>query len=196
MKPLSTMCRIAALFLAMSLTCGQVQAEEHSIYRGRAADGSVIFSDQPLPGTESIEIHTAPTIPALTTSPDDAAPDEKKPANDVAGPYQELKIVSPANDEVLRENAGRVVVTYVSTPPLNSKEGHYLRILLDGKPVDVPPGKMTVTLDNVDRGSHELGAEILSYSGDVLISSSKTVFHLRRYSALFKKSPTTQTVSP
>ncbi|MBI1196179.1 MAG: hypothetical protein GC138_10080 [Gammaproteobacteria bacterium] len=190
MKPFSTLFRITALLLAAVLIQEPSQAKEGEIYRGRAPDGSVIFSDQPLPGAESVEIRTPQTIPALQTTPDESPVDEGKTKGEEPGPYIELKIVSPGDDEALRENAGRVVVSYACTPPLDTKNGHYLRIQLDGKPVEVPNGKMSVTLSNVDRGSHELVGEILSYAGDVLIASPKTVFHLQRYSALFKKNPT------
>ena len=179
-----------ALLLAAIFLCSQAQAKDGEIFRGRAADGSVIFSDQPLPGADSIQVKTTQTIPALESKPSETASAEENGKVDQASGYKQLAIVSPANDEAIRDNSGTVTVTYVSTPPLNEKKGHSLRILLDGKSVPVPPGKMGVSLNNVDRGNHELTGEITSYDGEVLIQSEKTTFHLRRFSNLFKKKTT------
>ena len=186
MKQANTLTKITGLLLAGVLFHAQIHAKEAEIYRGRAADGSVIFSDQPLPDTESIQIEAPQTIPALESAPEEAS-SEEKPKTEAARGYEQLNIVSPTDDETLRANSGAVTVSYVSTPPLNVNKGHYLRVLLDGKPLQVPPGTMSVTLDNLDRGRHELAAEIMTYEGTSLIQSPKTTFNLKRFSVLFKK---------
>jgi len=184
------MTQLIGPLVAAALLSVQVQAKSDEIYRSRAADGSIIFSDQPIPGAESIEIRPTQTVPAFKDTPSDTAPTKKTGESSQAGVYQQLMIASPINDETLRENAGTVTVTYISNPPLKDKNGHYLRIRLDGKAFPAPPGNMGVTVNNVDRGDHELVGEILSDEGVVLIQSDKTVFHLRRFSKLFKKTTT------
>jgi len=188
MKQPSIMTQLIGPLVAAALLSVQVQAKSDEIYRSRAADGSIIFSDQPIPGAESIEIRPTQTVPAFKDTPSDTAPTKKTGESSQAGVYQQLMIASPINDETLRENAGTVTVTYISNPPLKDKK--WYTTCASGsmaRPSRRPPVTLGVTVNNVDRGDHELVGEILSDEGVVLIQSDKTVFHLRRFSKLFKE---------
>lgn len=153
------------------------------IYRYRAPDGTVVFSDRPRPGSTRIEVGPNLTVPAT--------PVEQEPSKPPAPPtatYESLEIVSPVNDETIRDNAGNVTVGIESRPILQSKQGHRLVVLMDGSPIGPPTTAMQIPLENIDRGSHTLQAIIVDANGQPLIRSGVLTFHLRRHSSLFNRS--------
>ncbi len=184
---------IRQLFLPLILSAlllPIVQAAE--IYRYRAPDGSIVFTDDPPPGSQRIEVH-----PNLTVGPDvgdertpAAAADEgsvpAKPAATPAG-YDSVTIVSPAADEAIRDNAGNLTVSIETQPALRGERGDRLLVLLDGAPVGAATTATRIRLENIDRGSHTLQAVIVDPSGRPLLKSPVHRFHVLRYSRLFRK---------
>ncbi len=173
-------------FLCLSLASPVAWTVE--VFRSRAPDGSIIFTDEPQPGTQRLEIQPVISIPVpdSETGTKAGTPD-KKTDRHIQAQYQSLVVVIPGDDEAIRDNAGNVTISYDSTPPLNIRRGHTLRILLDGKVVQPHLSGMTVHLTKVDRGSHTLSAVIIDDRGEKLIQSPVTRFHLRRFSKLFNR---------
>lgn len=95
--------------------------------------------------------------------------------------YHKIAIVSPGNDETLRANNGNIVLRADVDPPL--RPGHALRFYLGSEPVGTVPS-VELALANVDRGSYSLRVDVLDENSDVLKSSSSSIFHLQRTSAL------------
>ena len=56
---------------------------------------------------------------------------------------------------------------------------HTIDVLLDGKQAGTIDGN-TLRLSNIDRGTHQLDARIVNRSGEVLLQSSPTRFHMLR----------------
>ncbi len=154
------------------------------VYRWEAPDGSIIFSDEPPEKgatpmeLEPLQTYTAPTKPSATQP----TPSASTPANtpQAAFKYTAFSITQPSNDEGLRSNNGQVSVQIKVLPGLNSEEGHQLVILLDGKQAAGPAAATAFTLENVERGSHSLVAEIRDKSGNSVKTSSPVTFHLLR----------------
>ena len=92
--------------------------------------------------------------------------------------YLALEIVSPADDEPIRENAGNITVITNLNPRL--QRGHVARLLMDGDVVQEGP-QASFSLANVDRGTHTISVEIVNESGEVLIRSGESTFHLLRF---------------
>lgn len=168
------------LFIAflMLLTGAAAHAE---IYRVIGADGQVTYTDeQPSDGRsfdkvelepDSAGVDLAPSKPAVSIKP---APSETPPAS-----YRRLEILSPEHDTSVRQNAGNVAIQLAIEPPLRTDAGHEIVITLDGVPVTQGTA-LSYRLDNVDRGTHRLKAEVRSAAG-ALVSSSKVVeFTLQR----------------
>lgn len=162
---------IKLLCLPLLLGCFTLQAE---IYKSTDADGNVSFSDAPSATTESepVEIQTPNTI-APTSAPALTPQGEIKP--DFR--YTSLSI-SPANDSTIRSNNGNFSVTLTLTPAL--KTGHSLHFYFDGK--KQAGSGTSYQFNNVDRGAHNLRAEVVDGDGKVLIQQSSTV-HLQRATA-------------
>lgn len=148
------------------------------IYRSVDEDGNVIYSDQELPNSELIPTPTDNAIPM-------PKPEAKPPAEDVvekpASAYQSFSIASPANNAVIRDNAGNVTVSLSIMPEL--KAGDYIRLYVDNKLVMPRLTSSGTQLSNLTRGTHSLKAELMSSSGQSF-STTSVRFHLQRFSVL------------
>ena len=169
------------LFLLFGLMCAYAQAD---VYKQELPDGTVIFSDQPGPDAEKIE------IPKLQTFPPPPQPvfiePEIKPGKKSAIGYNKITITAPANEATIRENSGKVEINVAIEPSLQTQAGHKVLVTMDGKAIGDPATTLQYTLDNVDRGTHTLQASILDASGTPLMTSATVTFYLKRHSILFK----------
>ena len=166
------------LLLLVGLTlCFGVFAQER-VYKRVNPDGSVEYSDQPTQGAEVMNVpkgstFSLPDAPARTAAAAEAAAEETKVV------YDSLEITRPTNDETIRSNEGKLTALARVVPELDAN--HRFRWSLDGEIVqDVNSPELR--LNNIDRGSHNLQAEIVDADGKVVISSETITFHLMRYS--------------
>ena len=93
----------------------------------------------------------------------------------------EIAIVSPTDDETLRANNGNIVLRASLVPAL--RPGHALRFYLGDEPVGTV-SSVELALANVDRGTYDLRVDVLDENSEVLKSSTSSIFHLQRTSAL------------
>ncbi|MCB1683914.1 MAG: DUF4124 domain-containing protein [Pseudomonadales bacterium] len=160
---------------------------ESKIYRTVDEQGNVVFTDiapridQPaetveLPSTNSfgVEESLGERQEWVVEGAGDAAAGDPNEASS----YGSLVIVSPSNDATIRENTGNISIQARLTPEI--RPGHRMRLLLDGAVASESAGG-TFALQNVDRGTHSVVTEVLDQSGNVLIRSPATTFHLMRY---------------
>lgn len=173
---------LTALALMLSLASAPVASE---VYRHVDEDGSVTFSDEPMDDdSEAMELESLPEVnlpdPAereRRSSPDQG---EDNQTQEQQG-YQTLEITSPEHDSAFWRGDGLVVVRFQSQPPLRS--GHRYSLELDGK--QVQQGRSTTfTLENMNRGTHELVVHVINADGETISSSDVTRFTLHRPSQL------------
>ena len=169
-------------YLTLSLLILFMPAVHADVYRSVDKDGHVVYSDKPSQGAEKIEIKDAQTIHLPTAGPFRYQP----PAKEAPPRYSSVAISSPGNDESIRQNSGDVTVQISVSPGL--KSGDVISLLMDGKEVASGPAS-SVTLKNVDRGSHTLQARVLGSDGSTWASSESVTFHLLRHSVLTPKPP-------
>ena len=162
------------------------------IYKVTDADGNVVFTDvppRPDEQADQVELGIGSTFEIEDALPADSSAtswsstdssDENTEDIQQSG-YEMLKVVAPENDSSVRENAGNVVVSIAINPEL--RPGNRLQLEMDGKVIRTTTTKR-INLTEVDRGSHVLRAHVIDDSGDRLISSEPSVFHLSRYSVL------------
>lgn len=162
------------------------QSATAEIYTWTDAEGNTVYSDQPSPNAKRIEISTpnamdaprpAPTYNQSSSTTGNAATSQ--------GRYRRLEITSPANDSGVRANDGNLVLGIAIDPPLRS--GALLRARVDGTlSTQALPGdgqnEASLTLPNLDRGSHQIEAVITDASGQELIASSPITVHVQRTS--------------
>jgi hypothetical protein len=173
--------RILCLITLFLFALPGVTAEK--AYKIVHPDGTVEYSDQPAEGGEEIRIQKAPTTkmekaPALDTRPD-------KESNQQDIPDYTLTITSPTNDETIRDNTGNVTLSGLVSPSLRGI--HRLRWSMDGNALSQTG--VSVSLENVDRGSHTVRLEVVDLNGNVLTASEPVTFHLIRVSTIPPANP-------
>ena len=97
-------------------------------------------------------------------------------------PYASARILSPADGEGLRANSGDFVVQAQVEPEL--RQGHRLRLLLNGNAQGTAQAASAFPLTGVERGEHQLQLQIVDEDGGVIFEGEPTTFYLLRHSVL------------
>ena len=165
----------SALFLILMLALGAAQAGK--VYKYTLSNGDVVYSDKPPPADQGEEVKLEPLQgfslpPAPPLEQSTAKSKEAEPAG-----YTEFKVTSPANDQTIRDNGGNVSVSLTLVPGL--KGGHSIEVLMDGQSIGSGSGT-SVTLTEVDRGTHTVQATIKDDEGKEIARSNSVIFHLKR----------------
>lgn len=134
------------------------------------------FSDQPQPHSQTLTLADANQLQFPKSSP---APNQ---AQAPVSSYQ-LQILAPESEATIRNAHGRVRVQTSVTPKL--QKGHTLQLLFDGQPQDI--GGKGLTLDNVDRGTHQLQLRVIDQQQRPLSLSQEQTLYLHRPSSQFPK---------
>jgi hypothetical protein len=164
--------KITALLTAL-LLLAPAAASAAKIYKWTDAQGNVIYSDTPRPGAVELDVATDPAgivpVPAQAPAKPGATPAE-------ADAYRILRVVAPADQDLLENTGGWVGVSLVVEPALLGAKGHAIRLRLDGQTLDTRYPGGEIALPNVERGQHTLEAEVVDPTGAVLITSAPVAF--------------------
>jgi hypothetical protein len=169
------MVRKLAFLLCLMLAVGTAQAQK--IYKWTLSNGDIVYSDKPPPADQAEEVTLEPlqtikTAPVPSLEGSSAAREEPKEAG-----YEEFKVTSPSNDATIRDNGGNVRVSLSLSPGLQS--GHRIEVMMDGQ--SIGSGSSTsLTLTEVDRGTHTVQAAIKDGDGKEVARSNSVIFHLKR----------------
>ena len=168
---------LSALFLLTSLTGPQVNAE---IYQSTDSEGNISYSDSSTdPQTTKITPQPSNIVPAQTVNKKKALIVKDK----TSLPTHIIQIITPINDAVIRNNQGEVSINISIQPPLNPENKIQTLIYLDEKIIS--QGLATsISITNIDRGTHTIRASLISTSGEVLTQSNKVTIHLKRHSSI------------
>lgn len=148
-----------------------------AVYMERDAEGNVVFTDRPSSeDAKPIELNPPSTYQA---PPIPRAARQNGTQDDSSEDYKAIAIARPANDAPIRENSGNLEVSIDLIPAL--KPGHHIVLLLDGAPA-AEGRSTTLRLQNVDRGTHTLQAQVVDDNGNVIIRSDNVTFHMLRIS--------------
>ncbi|MDR5860243.1 DUF4124 domain-containing protein [Halomonas eurihalina] len=160
-----------------------------ALYRTIDARGHVSFSDDPSRGGEPVElapISVVPALPASSTVTRAASSDADGDAP--SRTYDVFTIAAPDDDTTLPTGfAGNVRVRLALRPAL--REGHKLRLLLDGEIVRPAAREPVIELVNLVRGEHRLRAELLDARGQVLRRTPAVTLHVQRASVNLPQNP-------
>jgi hypothetical protein len=100
-------------------------------------------------------------------------------------PRPAISILSPAPEQTVHDNEGRVPVSVAVTPPNAFETGHSVRVSLDGRGHGAPQRTTSFTVEGVERGEHTLQVELLDAGGRVVAVSAPVKFYLWQASRLF-----------
>lgn len=96
--------------------------------------------------------------------------------------YASADIISPADGEGLRANSGDFVVLTQVEPAV--RQGHRLRLLLDGTARGAAQASSIFQLAGIERGEHQLQLHIVDEDGELIFAGKPSTFHLLRHSKL------------
>ncbi len=163
------------------LFCGSVLA---AVYKTIDAQGNVVYTDEPQGDAQPVDLPPLSTIPP----PRSLAP-AKVTTGDIAVRYEALRIVTPAQDDTVRDNTGNVAVSVAVKPALNTAAGDRFQYYLDGQTEGDPRSGASTVIQGMDRGAHTLEVAVVDRSGKELKRSSSVRFYLHRQSVNFPRGP-------
>ncbi len=165
---------LTTLILATTSTLLSAQ-----VYKHVDEEGNVTYSDEPQKkGDQPISL-PEPTTIKIVPAPKSSASGSKKSAKEKTINYDAVEIVSPTNDEAIRSNSGDITIQISSSPALQG--GHLYVVVVDGAKTQESAAS-SVTLTNLNRGSHTALIQIQDEKEQTLATSAPVTFHLLRAS--------------
>ena len=141
------------------------------------ANGTVHFSDKPVPGARQVELAGAQGFGQQAPTGISRAPTPNIVAN---APYQSLEVVSPAEQETLW-NIGGTLTVQVSILP-SFAPGHRYDLAYDGRRLNLNTTSAVVRLPDVFRGQHTLQIVVIDGAGQEVTRSANRTFYVQQTS--------------
>jgi hypothetical protein len=170
------------ILLMLLLSTFAVQAE---VYRWLDENGNVIFSDEPHPNGEKVELKQPSTYSPVQIPTEKAAAEpstSEQVGEEKEAPNYRVRLISPENDQAFWENSGTVTLVARVSPKLDQDRDDQFLFYLNGKEVGGRQSSSSLTVPNVERGTHSASVAIVDSSGAALSSSKTITFHLKRRS--------------
>lgn len=168
-----------SIVLLLSLSTANAYASD--VYFSRDENGNAVFSDQPSPDAEALEVENIRTVPAFEAQPKETTEKESKD-EEATFDYTSLSIVSPLNDQTVPTgHAGNVTISGVLSPGLRSSDTLYL---LNRGRVVKKARRSSFNLKNLPRGEHRFQLVVKDQDDETLISSNPVTVHVKRASIL------------
>ncbi|MFP5382564.1 MAG: DUF4124 domain-containing protein [Gammaproteobacteria bacterium] len=156
-----------------------VSSTAAEIYRHVDAQGRITYTDQPTDSAEPVALEPLNTLPA-TANPAATTGQHMAPGTPFTG-YQSLVLTGVENGAILRNPTAPVTLGTRMQPQL--QPGHSLLIHHNGHQANTD-NVSSITVPDIERGSHTFRAEVLDADGQVLIQSYDLTIHVHRASAL------------
>ncbi|MDE1168178.1 MAG: DUF4124 domain-containing protein [Pseudomonas sp.] len=149
------------------------------------ANGNRVFTDQPHSNAKKVQIAESNSMSPAQLPQKVLPKPKRKPVTLPLQHYQMLRILIPEPDATVQAMSGDFIVTVTSDPGL--QPGHGYRLLLDGNVVAGPGVSPVFQLKNVDRGRHQLSAEIIDAQENVIERTPPQPFQMQRTSLAQKR---------
>ena len=149
------------------------------VYKVVDQDGNIAYTDRPSADPDTVSFEKLPPLnkmPAITAPIDDELV-EPTQEQAFAG-YSRGIILSPENDSIIPHSQTSLLIQLAMTPQL--QPGHTVQFLLDGVPQGSAIAAIAHKIDNVERGTHSLGARVFDAGGKPLISIAPVKVHVKR----------------
>ena len=155
------------------------------VYTYIDAEGNRVFTDKPR-SSNAERVMLAPSNNVELSQP--APTVRMAPAPAVSKPtvhYQVLRILVPEPNASIHNGSGEMIVTLSSEPGL--LPGHNYRLLLNGQQQGESSRSPVFSLQHIDRGTHQLAAEIIDSAGLIVERTPAQPFHMHRMSLTQKR---------
>ncbi|MDM7861839.1 DUF4124 domain-containing protein [Alteromonas sp. ASW11-36] len=157
--------------IAVALTAS-ISAQ--TVYKVVAKDGSVTFTDTPVPGSEPISLSKVTIAEPLATP---TPPPPPKRVEQI--PKPSISILAPSPEATIRNNLGTVSISSAISPAIPGR----FELVLDGNPVESNTTG-TFELADIDRGEHNYQIHFINNTGKILASTPVQTFYMHKASAL------------
>ncbi len=168
-----------------------------AIYQYKDENGNISFSDKPVDGAKRLK-ESKPSVapvpkriknpsPVSTNKSEEVQSSVQEKKKKTAKRYKWIKITNPKDDLAIRSNNGDLEITVLLKPALQTKFGHEIQLILDGKKLTNRWRSNSILLNNIDRGTHILSAIVVNKRGKKLKQSKQITFHLLRHSILLSR---------
>jgi hypothetical protein len=145
------------------------------------ANGTVHFSDRPVPGARQVELSSAQGFRAQGRTSVVPAPTPAQ-GSTAGSPYERVEIVSPAEQETLWNIQAMLNVQVAFQPALLPE--HRYDLAFDGQRRNLNTTSLNVTLPEVFRGQHTLQVVVLDSAGAEVTRSESRTFYVQQASVL------------
>ena len=156
-----------------------------SIYRVVDEQGRVSFTDKPptdKPSTiinlRTVNTHQGVELPppaaATTKGKDEHGHNDTKPVK-----YTSASISAPAPDTTVPPGQTSIMIKIALKPAL--QEGHLVQLYHNNSALGGPVATQSISLGNLQRGQHEVRANILGADGKVTARTKTVIFHVKRF---------------
>lgn len=167
-------------FLAVGmLLSASVMAQTTQIYKWTDSNGNVHFTDKPHPGAEEVQLPPVQTFsePVKPTPPPASLAEGSARSTEAqVSHYDKFSISQPADQETIRNAQGYISVILDIKPKLMA--GDKVQMIFDGSPVGEPQPTPVIELQEVNRGSHTLAAQIVNAKGEVLTKTNMITIYM------------------
>lgn len=148
-------------------------------------NGKVHYSDRPQVGARKVKklkLEKLTIHKAVTVNPANTYYKTEPKRKNISTTYK-LSIVKPVVDQSFTSSAGNVGLEFSLLPQLNAGAGHTIRYRIDNQAF-TEMTDLSVTLNNVDRGTHSIFVKVVDNQGIALSSEVSRKFHVHRPSSL------------
>ncbi|WP_299794981.1 DUF4124 domain-containing protein [uncultured Shewanella sp.] len=177
--------RLALIFCLLLFTW----VTQATVYKWVDKDGKVHYSDKPISNSEVVEFKSNTQNQIKVQLPKDLAPETKEEVTPAT--QYKMSILSPKEDETIRDNNGDITIMATITPDLKPK--HLLVLLMDDKVIGPPQETPIFSLKNIDRGEHSFVIKAVAQNGKQLASTPPRKIFLHR--AIVNKKPQATTLN-
>jgi hypothetical protein len=175
------MTRILTLVTGITLLLSVPISAE--VYLQVDAQGNVTYTDEPSGQAPAEKVIIKPVTTITLPKPEALRkPAELRNKTETEGAaYSDLRFLAPKDQQAFHSGNGDVSFQVVSSPGL--KGSHRYEVTLDGQPVGQTTSG-TVTVRNIDRGTHQAGVGIINSSGVTIKTGDTISFTIHRPSVL------------
>jgi len=147
------------------------------VYKIVDADGNITYTDQPgASAAERLNLRRINQAAAPAVRVEDG-PTANAEA-DLVG-YSSARISSPVHQAVILHNQANIIVQLALEPQL--QPGHLVMFAVNGVAQGLPVSATAYQLDNIERGSHRIGAAVVDGKNRVLIAAKPVIVHVKRH---------------
>ncbi|MGB2426768.1 MAG: DUF4124 domain-containing protein [Alteromonas sp.] len=163
-----------ALIITVITAALMASVNAHTTYKVVAADGSVTYTDTPVPGSVPVNLGKVTVAEPL------AVPTPPPPATRVEQVSQlDIRVIAPAPKATIRNNLGEVSISSAIDPRVPGR----FELVMNGDAIQSNTSG-TFQLSNVDRGEHNYQIHFINNTGKILASTPMQTFYMHRASAL------------